>query len=187
LCIILVVIGVFYVININYTITGAEYFCFCAQTAKDEQTAQQYSEEVRNKGGAGYIFSENNEYYIIASIYFDRETAEKIAEKNGGTVLKRNLPTLTFSSKKLLNAVKDEYKKIGFYLKSLIKTSYNYDNKRESLEGLQSELNFYEQALQSKSLSIFNKLSICPEQYLESVKIKYYACELAFVACEYFC
>ena len=187
MCILLIFLGVIYVVKIKYTVSSVDFYFFSVNSLQDAESASLYAQEVRAKGGAGYVYYDQREYIVIASVYTDKEIAEKISQKNGGKVVKRSLPSRSFLDKNQTDATKRAYEKVLAYLKGLTTISYEYDCKRESLESVKRELIYYENAIKNEDLPIFSSLELCPADYLDSVKIKYYACELAFVAYKYFC
>ncbi len=185
ICIILLVVCFFYLVKIKYTVNGMKYYCFCAYTTLDKEKAEQYAREVQLKGGAGYLYEEDK-YYIIASVYNDKQRAESIAKKNNGSMILCEFPSLSFVDKTKANELKKLYEKIDKYARFLIELSYSLDSGKESLQGVQGELKNYENDIKEEDHAVFSMLTPFLENVYEGVKVKYYICDIIFTTYKYF-
>lgn len=185
LCAVLLIVGLFFVVKPKYTVKGATYYCFCPYVTKTQTEAQTQAEEVRGKCGAGYVFEDGETYYVIASAYLNKDVAQKIASKNGGTVYEISLPTLSFYDKNQADEQSVAYTRIFGYASSLIMLSQDFDNARESVDSVLLEINRYEIAIKTEAHPIFSALT--PKISGNCVvALKYYACDLIFSAYKYF-
>ena len=99
--------------------------------------ANAYSKKVRSSGGAGYIFSENNAYFVALATYTNEKDAKAVASKNDKTEVKE----IVFDLKKYLDKVTDdgESKRALLTLFSsideLIDLTFSYDEKTLTFDG----------------------------------------------------
>lgn len=64
------------------------YYYVVSEPYPNEYKAGSYAAIAKEAGGAGYIYVENEKYFVVIATYFDKKTAEKVAAKNEGTGVK---------------------------------------------------------------------------------------------------
>ena len=185
-CLALIVVGLLHVIKIKYTVKGESYYFFCVKQTDDAYEAECCIVDTQKKGGAGYAYSNLGQYYIMASVYLDEDTASSIARKNGGTVFSLSFPSLSFFNKNQAQEQSVLYTKICGYIHSLITLSYGFDTKKESADTVFLELENYENTIKTDSHPVFSGLNLKKFENF-GVNLKYYACDLIFTAYKYFC
>lgn len=82
--------------------TGKDLFFVCTNKSKNPSSLEVEKELVQNLGGAGVLFLNNREFYLIVNVYFEKDHAEEVKDK-----IKKDFPNasvLKISLTKLKNA-----------------------------------------------------------------------------------
>lgn len=66
--------------------TGYSYYAVC-RSYPTRETAHAGALLAENGGGAGYLFSENGDYYVIFGIFAEKTDAQSVASKNSDTFI----------------------------------------------------------------------------------------------------
>lgn len=63
------------------------YYVVSRAGVSSEESAKVQSAMVRAGGGAGYIYSQDNQYFVAMATYIDKNSADSVAEKNKDTIV----------------------------------------------------------------------------------------------------
>lgn len=151
----LITVGGFSFVNDN--INFSEYKLYAVYTAKYQEKilANESSENIKMQGGAGFLYMNENSYYIIASIYETEADAKKvltniIEKKPDASIITITIPQIVISSNlegqeksvvnNSLSLFKNVYKKLYDISVSLDTTVINEVNAKLTINEIYSEV-----------------------------------------------
>lgn len=112
-------------------ISASEYtvYAVCTSSHNKKILADEVSEAIQLQGGAGYVYTSDKLYYIIAGIYQTKGDAEKVAEniissRPQTTIISITAPAITLSSN-LAQTEKNAVSKSISLFKSMYKDLYD--------------------------------------------------------------
>ncbi len=77
----LITVGGFSFTSENISLGEYNVYAVCTSSHQTKVLAIEFSEIIRNQGGAGYLYMNKDSYYIVASIYETEADAKKVLEK----------------------------------------------------------------------------------------------------------
>lgn len=99
----LITVGGFSFVNDNITFAEYKVYAVCTSSHQEKLLASEFCETIKQQGGAGYIYINENLYYIVAGMYETESDANKvlnniIAGKPEATIIEIKIPAITISN-----------------------------------------------------------------------------------------
>ena len=78
----IVIVGVYLNSKHNKIFNGSTFYYVCGFKSKSYKEIESRQEDVKKLGGAGKIYQKDKFYYMVLSVYIDKESASEVGEIN---------------------------------------------------------------------------------------------------------
>lgn len=113
---------------------NSSYYCVQTGMYSDLKTAELYAENVKSRGGAGYVYYDGM-YRVVASVYTGALQAKTVAEKMEHVGVDSTVFSIThspFSDNSLSAQTRDELNSLSTYADYCYQTLYNLSNELDT-------------------------------------------------------
>jgi len=152
----LITVGGFSFANDSVCINKTTFYAVSTSSSSTKVLASESAQNIKQLGGAGYLYMHNDSYYVLTSIYANQADAEKVLEsviktKPDSKIIKIDIQQVNLSSNMnsnektaltdSLNAFKNSYKKLYDLSVSLDTSIISEVNCKLSINELSNSVN----------------------------------------------
>lgn len=150
-------------VNSNYIYENKTLYALSLYSTSNKAEANTYSSNIKKQGGAGYVYKNNNSYYVLSSIYKSSGEANKVknnlqeSEVNS-EIIKIDIPAINFKASLTTNSSKILSEGVGLFYNNyldLYNLSVEFDKQNIDTIKAKSKINdIYNQ--NQKTIQNFN-------------------------------
>lgn len=166
----------------SITLSGGKLYSLQVGVFGDSSNAQALSDNIKNKGGAGYIYDDDQNYRVLIAGYKTEDDAKSVKDR---LLSDQNMETKLFiidseevvfnvsAEKDTLANIKNAISNIGKCEEFLLELSISFDKKEKTIEQTTESLNQLKDDTQS-ILSLVDKTNVNVDNNIITAIVDYY-------------
>ncbi|MEG1499687.1 MAG: hypothetical protein RR400_01260 [Clostridia bacterium] len=119
-----ITVGNFTLETSQTTSSAFKTYAIASHKSAKKEEAEAFSLDIKNKGGAGYVWTDSTIYYVLASCYLEENDAKKVKENLFDGGIESDIITLEFKDLKIADAKTSDENKTLLAATSSFKNTY---------------------------------------------------------------